>query len=133
MRVDDFLAEQRVPFQRLQHRPAYTANRVAQMLHVPGKEVAKTVLLRTASGYMLVVLPATHRIDLERLQTEATTTLEFPRARLNEFVKAANEAGVSKDAGVSITTESVTISLPTAQATKVQALFTGSDVKVTVA
>src|SRR5262245_46204318 len=44
MKLDDFLSDHHVPFERLHHRPAYTANRVAQMLHVPGKEMAKTVL-----------------------------------------------------------------------------------------
>ena len=43
-----------------------TANRVAQTLHVPGREFAKTVLLRTGHGYALAVLPATHRVDLGR-------------------------------------------------------------------
>src|SRR5262249_2150761 len=70
MRLDDFLSGQQVPFTRLPHRPAYTANRVAQMLHVPGKEVAKAVLVRTGHGHALAVLPATHRVDLERLRQD---------------------------------------------------------------
>jgi Ala-tRNA(Pro) deacylase len=42
---------------------------VAQALHVPGREVAKTVLLRANHRYtyMVAVLPATKRIDLKRL------------------------------------------------------------------
>ncbi|MFO0968559.1 MAG: YbaK/EbsC family protein [Gemmataceae bacterium] len=70
MRLDEFLNEQRVPFRKLLHRPAYTANRVAQVLHVPGREMAKSVLLRTRDGYMLAVLPATHRVDLDRMREE---------------------------------------------------------------
>jgi Ala-tRNA(Pro) deacylase len=66
MRLDEFLSDRHVSFQRLQHRPAYTANRVAQMLHVKGKEMAKTVLLRTGHGYALAVLPASHWVDLDR-------------------------------------------------------------------
>src|SRR5262249_48457015 len=50
--------------ERLHHPPAYTAQRVAEFLHVPGKEVAKSVLLRTNEGFALAVLPATRKLDL---------------------------------------------------------------------
>ncbi|HXG13308.1 MAG TPA: YbaK/EbsC family protein [Gemmataceae bacterium] len=68
MRLDELLTSRHIPFERLHHRPAYTANRIAQVLHVPGKEVAKTVLLRTGHGYALAVLPATHRVNLEQVR-----------------------------------------------------------------
>src|SRR5438552_623318 len=70
MNIDEFLCSQQVPFERLRHRPVYSANRVAQVLHVPGKEVAKTVLLRAGGGYALAVLPATHRVDLDRVRVD---------------------------------------------------------------
>ena len=70
MRLDEYLTEKHVPFTRLPHRPAYTANRVAQLLHVRGKDMAKTVLVRTGHGHILAVLPATHRVDLERLRQD---------------------------------------------------------------
>jgi Ala-tRNA(Pro) deacylase len=70
MRLDELLSSRRVPFERLHHRPEYAANRVAQALHVPGREMAKTVLLRTGHGYALAVLPATHRVDLQRIRQE---------------------------------------------------------------
>ena len=70
MRLDELLDSRHVPYERLQHRPAYTANRVAQALHVRGREMAKTVLLRTGRGHMLAIVPATHRIDLEQVRRE---------------------------------------------------------------
>ena len=70
MKLDEFLSEQQVPFERLHHAPAYTAHRVAQLLHVPGREMAKTVLVRTDEGYVLTVLPATHHVDLEQLRAD---------------------------------------------------------------
>ena len=70
MKIDEFLTNQGVAFERLHHRPAYTANRVAEALHVSGQEMAKTVLLRGGQGYMLAVLPATCRVDLDRLRQE---------------------------------------------------------------
>jgi Ala-tRNA(Pro) deacylase len=70
MNLDQFLSSRRVSFEHLRHRPAYAANRVAQTLHIPGKDVAKTVLLRTDRGYLLAVLPATHQVDLDEVRRE---------------------------------------------------------------
>ncbi len=70
MRLDDLLVSRHISFQRLPHRRTYTANRMAQALHVKGREVAKTVLLKTGKGHMLAVLPATHQIDLEQLRED---------------------------------------------------------------
>ncbi len=68
MKIDELLTSRHVPFEALHHRPTYTANRMAQVLHVPGKEVAKSVLLRSGNDYILVVLPATHYVDMDRIR-----------------------------------------------------------------
>lgn len=68
MKVDELLMNRHIPFERLHHRPAYTAQRLAQILHVSGKEVAKTVLLRTDQGYVLTVLPANQKVDLDNVR-----------------------------------------------------------------
>lgn len=70
MKLDEFLSSKGVGYTRLPHRPVYTANRIAQTLHVRGKEMAKTVLVKTGHGHVLAVLPATHRVDLERLRQD---------------------------------------------------------------
>jgi Ala-tRNA(Pro) deacylase len=70
MRLDELLTSRHIHFDRMPHRPAYTANRMAQALHVRGKDVAKTVLLRTGHGHVLAVLPATHQVDLEQVQRD---------------------------------------------------------------
>ncbi|GAC1342100.1 MAG: aminoacyl-tRNA deacylase [Isosphaeraceae bacterium] len=67
MWVRDYLRDRRVHFQTLLHNPASSATRLAHCLHVSGRNVAKGVLLRTEGGYVLAVLPATHRIDLKIL------------------------------------------------------------------
>jgi Ala-tRNA(Pro) deacylase len=67
MRVAEFLAEQHVPFETLLHAPAFTAQNRAKFLHVPGRQVAKSVLLNGPNGFLLAVLPATHHVDAERL------------------------------------------------------------------
>jgi Ala-tRNA(Pro) deacylase len=67
MRVADFLLEQRVPFETLLHAPAFTAQKRARFLRLPGRHVAKVVLLRGPAGYVLAVLPATHHVATERV------------------------------------------------------------------
>lgn len=70
MNVREFLNENGVTFEVIQHQPAYDAQRLAQTVHVSGNEVAKTVLLRTdgPDPYVVAVLPATSSIDFDKLR-----------------------------------------------------------------
>jgi Ala-tRNA(Pro) deacylase len=77
MKIDEMLTSRHVPFEKLHHSVAYTANRVAQALHVPGREMAKSVLLRAGQGYVLAVLPATHRVDVDRVKHELGEDVEM--------------------------------------------------------
>lgn len=65
MRVQQFLTEQHVPFEALIHAPAFTAQKRAHFLHVPGKRLAKCVLLAYPGGHVLAVLPASCQVDLQ--------------------------------------------------------------------
>jgi Ala-tRNA(Pro) deacylase len=67
MRVPSYLAEQHVAFETIVHPPAFTAQKRAKILHLPGKQVAKAVLLAGPDGHLLAVLPATHHVDTEAL------------------------------------------------------------------
>jgi Ala-tRNA(Pro) deacylase len=68
MQVSRFLSDRGIDFQVIEHPPTYDAQHMAQAVHVPGREVAKTVLLRANSGYLFVVavLPATRRVDFDK-------------------------------------------------------------------
>lgn len=68
MAIRDYLLHRHVPFEVVLHRPAPCASRLAECLHVPGRAVAKGVLLRAGGGYLLAILPATHRVDFTRLR-----------------------------------------------------------------
>ena len=62
----EFLDKNGVPYEVAEHRQAFTAQEVAQAQHVPGRELAKVVILRSGAEFMMVVMPAPYRIDLER-------------------------------------------------------------------
>ncbi len=61
------LEQAHVSYADVAHIPARSSQYAASVLHVPGKEVAKTVALRAGNQVLLAVLPATHHVDLEKL------------------------------------------------------------------
>ena len=67
MQIRDFLRSRGIGFQVLLHNPAPSSTRLAKSIHVPGRQVAKGVLVWAAGEFVLAVLPATSKIDLERL------------------------------------------------------------------
>lgn len=67
MRISDYLTERRIDFERLLHPPAYSAQKRAKYLHLPGRQVCKSVMLAGPDGYLLAVLPATHQVDTRAL------------------------------------------------------------------
>ena len=67
MRIANFLNEQHVAYEYLPHAPAFTAHKLAKYLHVSGALVAKCVLLHGPTDYFVAVLPATCRIDTDKL------------------------------------------------------------------
>lgn len=70
-RVKKFLDENGVSYEHLEHAPVYTAQEAAQAVHTPGKEFAKTVVLRDDQGFAMAVLPATRKIDLDAFREAA--------------------------------------------------------------
>jgi Ala-tRNA(Pro) deacylase len=67
MRIAVFLQQQRVAFESLPHAPAYSAQQLAKYLRLPGAQVAKAVLLRGPSSFLLAVVPATRQVDTDKL------------------------------------------------------------------
>ena len=64
-RLKEFLDENQVKYITMIHSKAYTAQEIAATLHVPGKSFAKSVVLKADGKYVLAVLPATHRVNLD--------------------------------------------------------------------
>lgn len=66
--ISQFLDSQRIPYQSFTHSPAYTAQGTAQAQHLSGKKLAKVVMVVKDDHEMIMaVVPASHRVDLERL------------------------------------------------------------------
>jgi Ala-tRNA(Pro) deacylase len=64
-RIRQLLDDKRIDYQVIPHREAFTSQEVAQATHVPGRRVAKVVVLREARGsFVMAVLPASEHLDL---------------------------------------------------------------------
>ena len=67
-RLVEFLKANGVPHQVIPHPLAFTATSVAGAAHIPGREIAKTVVVNLDGHHALAVLPADRKVDLERLR-----------------------------------------------------------------
>ena len=70
-KLKQFLMQQKIKAKVLKHEKAYTAQEVAAAQHVPGKQMVKSVLVKTNKGFILAVLPAIHLIDFAKLKKVA--------------------------------------------------------------
>lgn len=69
-RIRELLEHERVDYEVLEHELAYTALEVAQAQHIPGHQVIKSVVVNADGKWILCVLPATHKIDFDKLNRE---------------------------------------------------------------
>ncbi|MBI4338134.1 MAG: YbaK/EbsC family protein [Chloroflexi bacterium] len=66
-RLETYLHEQGVPFRAFRHPPAFTAQEVAAHEHVPGRVMAKVVMVMADRKLVMLVLPAPYKVDLTRV------------------------------------------------------------------
>jgi Ala-tRNA(Pro) deacylase len=69
-KVQDYLGQQHVSYETIQHAPAYTAQEIAAVAHVRGKEFAKTVIVKVDGKLVMVLEPAHRDVNLARLQKQ---------------------------------------------------------------
>ncbi|HZP25687.1 MAG TPA: YbaK/EbsC family protein [Dehalococcoidia bacterium] len=65
-KLEQYLREHKVPFTVHHHPVAYTAQELAESEHVTGKAVAKVVMVFAGGKMMMLALPASHQVDLQR-------------------------------------------------------------------
>jgi Ala-tRNA(Pro) deacylase len=66
-KLKKFLNENKIRFVCVSHSPAFTAQEIAASAHIPGKEVAKTVMVEIDGDMAMAVLPASYQVDLDAL------------------------------------------------------------------
>jgi Ala-tRNA(Pro) deacylase len=65
-RLEAYLREKEVPFEVRHHPRAITAQEVAASEHVPGKMLAKTVMVLADGKMIMLALPAPYQVDVDK-------------------------------------------------------------------
>lgn len=83
-KLKEFLDENGVKYVSIAHSMAYTAQEIAAASHIPGKELAKIVIIKLDGKMAMAVLPAAHKVDFELLK-KASGAKKVELASENEF------------------------------------------------
>ena len=67
----DYLDVHNVAYVVISHSPAYTAQGIAGITHIPGRALAKTVIVRLDGKLVMAVLPAKFHVDLDLFRKAA--------------------------------------------------------------
>ena len=67
----EFLDSNHIKYVNVTHSTAFTAQDVAESAHIPGKEMAKTVIVWMDGAMSMAVLPASSKIDFQKLKEAA--------------------------------------------------------------
>jgi len=68
-KLQEFLEANKAAYSVHAHPTAFTAQEVAALSHVKGRALAKVVIVKAGADLAMLVLPADHRADLNRVKT----------------------------------------------------------------
>lgn len=85
-KVKEYLEKEGIKFEVSDHPLAYTATEVAGSQHVPGKQMIKSVIVKSNGDFLMCVLPAIHLLDFEKLKKVVG----------DENLKLADESEIAK-------------------------------------
>jgi len=73
-KIRKFLDDNGVKYVIISHSPSYTAQEIATSSHIPGKELAKTVIFRKDGKMTMAILTAPDKIDFSKLKKHLSAT-----------------------------------------------------------
>jgi Ala-tRNA(Pro) deacylase len=104
-RLTEYLDRNHIKYVVMSHSQAYTASEIAAISHLPGKELAKTVMIKADGSMSMLVLPASYMVDFGilrkalqvnevRLATEAEFKELFPECEVGAMPPFGNLFGM---------------------------------------
>ncbi len=104
-KLRQFLDANNIKYELLSHSRAYTAQEIASRAHIPGQELAKTVMLKIDNELAMAVLPASEHVDVAaikaaiiaqevRLATEFEFKDSFPNCEVGAMPPFGNLYGM---------------------------------------
>ncbi len=73
----EYLEWEGVDYELVHHPWIGGSMRTAEVAHIPGEKLAKCVVLEDEAGYLMAVLPATHKVEIETLSEELGRDLQL--------------------------------------------------------
>jgi Ala-tRNA(Pro) deacylase len=67
-KLQDYIDSEGIDYDTVPHHRTATSSQSALAARVPGNKLAKSVVVHHEMGYVLAVVPSTHRIELSTLQ-----------------------------------------------------------------
>jgi Ala-tRNA(Pro) deacylase len=67
-KLKEYLDRHQVKYVTISHPTVYTTQEIAASAHIPGKELAKTVMVKIDGKTAMAVLPASYRVDFDLLK-----------------------------------------------------------------
>lgn len=83
-KLREYLESHEVQYTVIEHSPVYTAQEIAASAHIPGKQLAKTVMVKIDGEMAMAVMPAPYRVNFERFK-EQTGANQVELASEQEF------------------------------------------------
>jgi Ala-tRNA(Pro) deacylase len=85
-KMKDYLENHQIRYEVGYHTRVYTAQEKAAAQHVPGKEMAKVVMVKADGKTVMLVLPACYRVDMKKLK-DALQCKKVGMVKEEEFEK----------------------------------------------
>jgi Ala-tRNA(Pro) deacylase len=85
-KLKKYLDDNHIKYVTISHSKAYTAQEIAASAHIPGKDVAKTVMIKIDSKIAMVVIPASYVVDFDLLK-DVTGSHNVALAEEEQFQK----------------------------------------------
>jgi len=67
-KLKELLERENIKYVSIRHSTAFTAQEIAAATHIPGKELAKTVMVKVNGKMAMAVLPASYEVDFKKLK-----------------------------------------------------------------
>jgi Ala-tRNA(Pro) deacylase len=104
-RLEEYLHTSRAPYEHHVHAMAFTARETADRIHIPAKEMAKSVVVKADGKLLMAVVPANYKVDLPHLKfitraeniglaSEAELETAFPSCELGAMPPLGNLYGL---------------------------------------
>lgn len=123
-RLKHYLDDSGVAYDTVDHPRTATSSQSAEAAHVPGDNIAKSVVIHHDDGYVVAVVPASHRVDLAALQESLDSRIGLASEREICFLFDDCDVGAAPPIGEAY---GVTTLLDKSLAGKSEIWFEGGD------